>query len=239
VLVELSGVPTMLEWLNHAMSIEELWERWLESPAVRTFERGHGTAAAFADSMILEFGLPVTAAEFITAFTGWPRGLYPGTIPLLESLARLLYLGCFSNNNELHWGRICDDMGLGPCFDVRFSSHLIRSSETGQGGVRVRGSRVGLRAGADSLSRRYRLNIDGALAVGCRRGAPMDYRRCSPHWRNSHRYSTEWPHLIGSRSLLSRYRPLALTVHRTVGERRYATSAIKVAVVGSSLSHGR
>jgi len=43
--------------------------------------------------MILEFGLPVTAAEFITAFTGWPRGLYPGTIPLLESLPRLLYLG--------------------------------------------------------------------------------------------------------------------------------------------------
>lgn len=35
VLVELRGVPTMLAWLDHRVSLEELWKLWLSSPTVR------------------------------------------------------------------------------------------------------------------------------------------------------------------------------------------------------------
>jgi glucose-1-phosphatase len=166
VLVELSGVPTMLEWLNHSVTIEELWERWLLSPTVRAFERGHGTASAFADSMILEFGLPVTAEEFITTFTGWPGGVYPGTIPLLESLRGTCILACFSNNNELHWGRICDDMGLGVCFDIRFSSHLIGHLKPDKEAFEFVVAALGCPPERILFLDDNRLNIEGALAVG-------------------------------------------------------------------------
>ncbi|MGH2388617.1 MAG: HAD family hydrolase [Chloroflexota bacterium] len=166
VLVELSGVPPMLEWLKHSVSTEELWERWLLSPAVRTFERGHGTAAAFADSMILEFGLSVTAEEFIAEFTYWPRGVYPGVIPLLESLRGSCTLACFSNNNELHWGRICDDMGLGKYFDVRFSSHLIGHLKPDKEAFEFVVEALGCAHERILFLDDNRLNIEGALAVG-------------------------------------------------------------------------
>ena len=43
VLVQLSGVEIMLEWLGHGISEEELWRRWLQSVPVRQFEPGRST----------------------------------------------------------------------------------------------------------------------------------------------------------------------------------------------------
>ena len=40
VLVQLSGVEVMLEWLDHRISVDELWRRWLQSVPVRKFETG-------------------------------------------------------------------------------------------------------------------------------------------------------------------------------------------------------
>jgi glucose-1-phosphatase len=166
VLVELRGIPAMLEWLKHSLDVEELWQRWLLSPAVRTFERGQGTAEAFASNMILEFGLPVTAAEFIAEFTYWPRGVYPGTIPLLESLRGSFTLACFSNNNELHWDRICNDMGLGQCFDFRFSSHIIGHLKPDKEAFEFVVAALGHAPNRILFLDDNRLNIEGALAVG-------------------------------------------------------------------------
>jgi len=54
VLVEPSGVNTMLAWMGNRISAEELWRLWLTSPVVRAFETGKMTPDAFADRVIAD-----------------------------------------------------------------------------------------------------------------------------------------------------------------------------------------
>jgi len=76
-LIELAGVEQMLAWCPDLAGIDELWRRWLGSPAVRRYETGAATRAAFADEIIREFALPVDADTFLDAFASWPRALFP------------------------------------------------------------------------------------------------------------------------------------------------------------------
>ena len=123
VLVELTGVPTMLEWSRNRFEVDELWEAWLNSPSVRTFERGQSTPDQFARELISEMQLSVDPDEFIKAFTFWPKGLYPGVIGLLRVLRDKFKLACLSNTNELHWPRLMNEMKLADKFAHHFASH--------------------------------------------------------------------------------------------------------------------
>ena len=125
VLVELGGVTRMLELLDHRVTVEELWTRWLSSPSVRQFETGRMDADQFALSLLAEFELSISPTQFIAEFTAWPKGLYPGTIDLLQALAPQYTMACLTNTNMLHWPRICDELGLQPHFAIHFASHLI------------------------------------------------------------------------------------------------------------------
>lgn len=125
VLVELTGVQTMIEWTDQKYSVDELWEVWLSSPAVRSFEKGCATVGQFADGIIEEMSLPVGKTEFISAFTQWPRGLFPGVSSLLKSLKKQFTLACLSNSNELHWPRLMAETGLDEMLDYHFASHLM------------------------------------------------------------------------------------------------------------------
>jgi len=125
VLVEMAGVPTMLQWTNNRLSESELWEAWLNSPSVRSFETGQSSADQFADDLIKEMSLPVGMTEFIDIFTKWPRGLFPGVSDLVNKLKKLKTLACFSNSNELHWPRLMKDMGIEKMFNYHFASHKI------------------------------------------------------------------------------------------------------------------
>ncbi len=166
VLVELAGVPTMLAWLNHGLSAEELWRRWLLSPAVRRFEQGQGTAQEFAHGVINEFALPVTAEEFLVEFTAWPRGLYAGVIPLLRLLQPTHTLACFSNTNALHWDRICTGMGVGAYFAHHFASHLTGQLKPDRDAFEFVLAALGCPPRRVLFLDDNRLNIDTALAVG-------------------------------------------------------------------------
>ncbi len=126
VLVELTGVPIMLEWTNHRYDDETLWEAWLNSPAVRSFEKGCSTAEQFAEELIREMDLPVGKTEFIDRFREWPKGLFPGVSSLMESLKSKYTLACLSNSNVLHWPILMQDMGLEKMFQYRFASHLMQ-----------------------------------------------------------------------------------------------------------------
>ena len=126
VLVELTGVPIMLKWTNHRYDEKTLWEAWLNSPAVRSFEKGYSTAEQFADGLIREMDLPVGKIEFIRRFKEWPKGLFPGVSGLMESLKSKYTLACLSNSNVLHWPILMKDMGLEQMFQYHFASHLMR-----------------------------------------------------------------------------------------------------------------
>ncbi len=125
VLVELTGVPTMLEWTGNKYNDKELWDVWLNSPAVRAFETGCSTAEQFAEAIIKEMDLPVGKDEFIAAFSQWPQGLFSGATDLIERLKPHYTLACFSNTNELHWPRLMIEMGLDQMLDFFFASHIM------------------------------------------------------------------------------------------------------------------
>ena len=124
VLVQLSGVEKMLEWLGNQVSAEELWRMWLHSAPVRQFETGRIDAREFAAGVTSEFGLPVEPQQFLEAFVGWPSGLYPGTLQMLARIPRSYRRALLSNSNALHWPRVLNDLELGAAFDSHFVSHI-------------------------------------------------------------------------------------------------------------------
>jgi putative hydrolase of the HAD superfamily len=124
VLVELTGVPTMLRWLGDGITREELWRLWLVSPSVRAYETGRISTEVFAAELISEMGLPIDSGQLIEEFSLWPRNLYPGTLDVLSRIPRRFVRATLSNSNALHWPRIIQDFGLAELFDHHFASHL-------------------------------------------------------------------------------------------------------------------
>jgi len=124
VLVELSGMETMLGWLGNSVTVDELWVRWLRSTSVRQFETGLMGANEFAIGVTREFGLKVEPKRFLESFAGWPLGLYPGVMEMLARIPGRYRRALLSNSNALHWPRVLNDMGLGAAFDHHFISHL-------------------------------------------------------------------------------------------------------------------
>jgi putative hydrolase of the HAD superfamily len=125
VLVELTGVPTMIQWSNRMHDDDSLWFEWLHSKSVRSFETGLTSASQFAEQIIDEMDLAVEKSEFLDRFYQWPRGLFPGVTELLASLRERHTLACLSNTNELHWPRLMHEMGLEQMLDHHFPSHLL------------------------------------------------------------------------------------------------------------------
>jgi HAD superfamily hydrolase (TIGR01509 family) len=124
VLVELSGMETMIGWLGTGITAEELWVKWLRSSAVRQFETGGSEASDFALHVTREFQLDIEPAFFLKSFEGWPLGLYPGVMEMLARIPSRYRRALLSNSNALHWPRILDEMGLGAAFEHHFASHL-------------------------------------------------------------------------------------------------------------------
>jgi len=124
VLVQLSGIEIMQEWLGKTLTIDELWLKWLRSEAVRKFETGQIEPSEFAISVTREFGIAVEPQRFLESFVSWPIGLYPGTVDMLARIPRCYRRAILSNTNSLHWPRLQGDMQLGSLFDHHFVSHL-------------------------------------------------------------------------------------------------------------------
>jgi glucose-1-phosphatase len=124
VLVQLSGVATMLTWLGGKVTSDEFWRMWLQSAAVREFETGRIEASEFALRVTSEFGLAIESKEFLESFAGWPTGLYPGTLEMLARVPPCYRRAILSNSNALHWPRMLNDMHLGSAIETHFVSHL-------------------------------------------------------------------------------------------------------------------
>jgi putative hydrolase of the HAD superfamily len=125
VLIELAGVERMLAWSPSLGTTDELWRRWLGSPAVRGYETGRTDRHAFADAVIGEFALPVGRDAFLDEFAWWPRTLHPGAKPLLGALAPRYTLASLSNTNELHWERFEREWSLPSMFHHNFPSYAV------------------------------------------------------------------------------------------------------------------
>jgi len=124
VLIDVGGVAPMRD-LAGVDSDEALWQRWLTSPWVRSFERGQCTAHEFAAGMVQEWNLDLTPAEYLVAFSSWMSGPVAGAAELVAHVQRSVAVGCLSNMNHLHWETIATESPIFEHLDHRFLSFEI------------------------------------------------------------------------------------------------------------------
>ena len=167
VLIELSGVPTMLDWAGES-SEEAIWQRWLSSATVRRFEAGECSPMEFAVGMVGGFSLPVTAEEFIQAFTHWPKLPFSGAVELLSMLRSSYTVACLSNTNELHWNRFCEESDLMQQFHHSFPSHLTGMLKPDRTVFEHVTTELAIDPSKILFFDDNQLNVDGARAAGLR-----------------------------------------------------------------------
>jgi glucose-1-phosphatase len=166
VMIELAGVERMLEWSPSLGTTDELWRRWLGSPAVRAYETGRTGRDAFADAIIAEFGLPVDAETFLGEFAWWPRSLHPDAGALLASLASRYRLASLSNTNELHWHRFARDWDLPALFHHNFPSFMVGKLKPDAEYFEHVLDALGIAADRALFVDDNRINVEAARAVG-------------------------------------------------------------------------
>lgn len=125
VLVEWDGIEPLMKLSDGRLTRDMARRFWLESPWAKKFETGRCTSREFAVGVIEELNLLLSPDEFIRQFISWDRGMLPGALDLLERLRPQFLLVCLSNNNELHWAKLRDEIGLVKRFDYCFVSHEI------------------------------------------------------------------------------------------------------------------
>lgn len=122
VLIENSGFENLNRLLPQPLNSHIIKEKWLRSPSVRNFELGNISSQEFAEAFICEWSLTLSPSEFLTEFTSWPKGFYPGARELIQMLRKNYTITCLSNSNELHWEKF---NGFSFGFDIALSSHLM------------------------------------------------------------------------------------------------------------------
>jgi putative hydrolase of the HAD superfamily len=166
VLVQLSGVATVLGWVADRWTPPELWHKWLHSPAVRAFETGRCDADTFAAELVAELELGVSPAQFLESFAGWPTGLYPGVGELVARIPSNVTRALLSNSNALHWPRVEGEFGLRALFEHRFVSHLTGRIKPDRDAFEHVVSSLGCDPGSVFFLDDNLMNVEAAQAVG-------------------------------------------------------------------------
>jgi glucose-1-phosphatase len=130
VLVEIAAFDALKSMLGETLDDDAITERWLRSPAVRSFELGRIPPAAFASQFLDEWQVGLTPEAFLESFATWVKRPYEGAETLIARLRVEYRVSCLSNCNELHWSQLG---GLLNCFDSAFSSHLLGAIKPDEG----------------------------------------------------------------------------------------------------------
>ena len=166
VLIELAGVERMLAWSPSLGTTDELWRRWLGSPAVRGYETGRTGRAAFADAIIAEFGLPIGRDAFLGEFAWWPKTLHPQAKGLLGALAPRYTLASLSNTNELHLERFERQWSLPSMFHHNFPSYAVGKLKPDAEYFEHVLDAIGVRSEHALFVDDNRINVEAARSVG-------------------------------------------------------------------------
>jgi putative hydrolase of the HAD superfamily len=167
VLVELRGIATMLGWLGGSVSVEDMWRLWLSSPVVRRFETGRATPDEFAEEIIRELSLPVSAEEFVASFKSWFVGLHPGALELVQSLPSCYTRATLCNTSVLHWPRM-REVQLENAFHHHFASHLTGKIKPDRDAYQNVLDTLGCSAESVFFLDDNHLNIEAARQIGMR-----------------------------------------------------------------------
>jgi len=168
VLVDPGGIEEMRE-LSGIDSDEELWRRWLSCPWVQRFEAGRCSGEEFAAGVVGDWGLTLSADEFLTAFTGWRTMPYPGADRLVADVRSVAPVGYLSNSNVAQWSAHLAGSPLVSGFDFGFTSFELGLVKPDRAIFEAAATR--LPVSANSVGRVLFLddnlvNVEGARACG-------------------------------------------------------------------------
>jgi putative hydrolase of the HAD superfamily len=165
VLVELGGEQPFLEMIGGDVSREELWRRWLASPAVRAHETGQLDSHKFAEQAVREFGLAIDPAEFLQHFTGWLHGPYEGAHDLLDALAGRHRTAILTNISGVHWP-IAESYGIFERVECVIASYRIGAVKPDHDFFAIAMAELGATASEAVFFDDNLVNVEGARAFG-------------------------------------------------------------------------
>ena len=163
VLVRNGSFDGLRTLLGSQVDDDGLRDRWLRSPAVRSFELGRISANAFARLFLEEWQIPLPVDAFLAEFISWIKEPYPGAGDLLAGLRRDYHVSCLSNCNELHWTALVPMLGW---FDSLFSSHLIGEIKPDQRAFQTVLDRLGVQPDQLVYVDDSRTNVEAAGRAG-------------------------------------------------------------------------
>jgi putative hydrolase of the HAD superfamily len=120
VLADFTGFPELAR-LSGTPDVAAVQRRWLQSPAVRSFESGACDQQVFAAALIAEWQLPFTVERLIERFASWLGSPYPGASEVVARADHGAAVGCLTNTNPIHW-RAISQWPLTAAFSYRFLS---------------------------------------------------------------------------------------------------------------------
>ncbi|HPQ70048.1 MAG TPA: HAD-IA family hydrolase [bacterium] len=123
VLVRMRGSKQILTWIEGRMTPAELWQWWVNSPAIVAFETGRMSGEEFAEYVVHELQLPIEPALWLAKIVDWFDGPFPETRETLTALHGRFPLAILSNTNALFYEKL-RTMDLLPFFGRTFFSHL-------------------------------------------------------------------------------------------------------------------
>ena len=166
VLVELTGVPRMMELTANRYTVSQLWDKWINSPVIRLYESGKMSTETFGEAIVREFEMEIEPAQYLKEFTIWPSWKYPGVDVLLRELKKRVVLASLSNTNVLQWGRISSEMGFTHLFDYNFPSHETTFLKPDIQSYLHVVDTIGVRPGEILFLDDIQVNVDGAKKAG-------------------------------------------------------------------------
>lgn len=165
VLVELGGERPFLEMIGGGLDAEEMWRRWLASPAVRAHETGRLDSLDFADEAVREFGLSVSPGEFLEHFTGWLHGPFEGAHELLDELAARHRTAILTNLSAVHWP-IAEAYGLFDKVERVIASYRVGAIKPDRDFFEIALAELGADAAGAVFFDDNVVNVEGARAFG-------------------------------------------------------------------------
>jgi len=165
VLVENVGFSRLNRLLPGRPGAGELRERWMQSQAVRRFELGQTAPAQFAGAFIAEWGLRLSAEEFLAEFGSWVSGPSPAALEAIRSLRTRHRVACLSNCSVPHWEKLG---GFLDEFDPAISSHLIGAMKPDPEAFRRAFERCGVEPAAVRFFDDTPVNVEAARRLGAR-----------------------------------------------------------------------
>jgi len=123
VLIELGESPIPPDLLAEDKKVN--LEQWFSLATAHQFERGEISPLQFANTIIEDLHLAISAQEFLEYFSQWPKRVFPNAKNILENLSKCYHLSVLSNCNQVHWPKMEHEFQILKYFHNCFSSHQI------------------------------------------------------------------------------------------------------------------